>query len=299
MIVITGATGNTGKPAAEALLAGGARVRVIGRDAKKLEPFAQKGAEAFVGNVEDAKAMTRAFEGASGVYLLIPTAQAEDFRAYQERVTDSYATAVEKARVPSVVTLSSMGAQHAEKVGPIVGLHNMEEKLNQINGLNVLHLRPAMFMENLRMSILPLRSMGVLPGTAPADAPLRWIATKDIGAYAAGRLRACDFIGSSTQELMGPRDISMKETASIIGKAIGKPSLGYMQVPFAMLEPALTQMGMSKKMAALMVEMMKAGNKGMLHPREPRSAKNTTPTTMESFVTEVFGPAYASKAADA
>ena len=42
MIVITGATGNTGKPAAEALLAKGEKIRVIGRDAKKLEPSFRK-----------------------------------------------------------------------------------------------------------------------------------------------------------------------------------------------------------------------------------------------------------------
>ena len=247
MIVITGATGNTGKPATEELLAGGATVRVIGRDGKRLEPLVQKGAETFVGDVEDVHAMTKAFEGAAAVYLMIPVAQVEDFRANQERVTDAYATAVEKANVPFVVTLSSMGAQHAEKVGPIAGLHNMEEKLNQISGLNVLHLRPTMFMENLLMSIPPLRSMGSLPGAAPGDAPLPWIAATDIGVYAADRLRARDFIGKSTQELMGPREVSMKEVASSIGKAIGKPSLGYMQVPLTMLEAALTQMECRKK----------------------------------------------------
>jgi len=233
------------------------------------------------------------------VYLLLPSVQVDDLRAYQERVTDSYAAAIAKARVPFAITLSSMGAQHAEKTGPIVGLHNMEEKLNQISDLTALHLRPTMFMENLLMSIKPLQSMGVLPGAAPGETPLPWIATKDIGVYAAGRLRARDFVGKSTQELVGPRNVGMKEIASIIGQAIGKPSLGYMQVPFLMLEPALAQSGMPKKMAALLVEMMKAQNDGMLDPQEPRSAKNTTSTTMETFVSETFAPAYNSKAAGA
>jgi hypothetical protein len=87
------------------------------------------------------------------------------------------------------------------------------------------------------------------------------------------------------------------EVASIIGKAIGNPGLGYIQVPFMMLEPALAQMGMSKTMAALMIEMMKAGNAGLLKPQQPRSGKNTTPTTIETFVAEVFAPVYAAKAA--
>ncbi|HXO00031.1 MAG TPA: NmrA family NAD(P)-binding protein [Candidatus Acidoferrales bacterium] len=296
MIVIVGATGHTGRPAAEALLGGVEKVRVIGRDPKRLEALTQKGAEAFVGNVEDVASMTKAFEGATAVYLVLPEdVSQQDLRAHQERVSDCYAAAVASARVPYVVSLSSIGAQHAEKTGPIVGLHNQEEKLNRIAGLNVLHLRAAYFMENLLMSIPPLRSMGTLPGGLTSDMAMPWIATKDIGGYAGTRLAARDFSGSSTQELHGQRDISMKEAASIVGKAIGKPNLGYMQVPFMLLEPALAQMGLPKKTAALLIEMWKGANAGLIVPQEQRSAKNTTPTAIESFVTEVFAPAYLGK----
>ena len=300
MIAIVGATGHTGRPAAEALLAKGEKIRVVGREAKKLEPLVQKGAEAFVGNVEDAASMSKAFAGATAVYLVLPEdISNQDLRAHQELVSDSFAAAVEQAHVPYVVNLSSIGAQHAEKTGPIVGLHNLEQKLNRIVGLNVLHLRAAYFMENLLMSIPPMRTMGILPGGLTSDTPMPWIATKDIGAYAATRLAARDFSGTSTQELHGQRDISMKEAAPIVGSSIGKPKLGYMQVPFMMLEPALVQIGMPKKTAALLVEMWKGANAGLIVPLEQRSAKNTTPTTLESFVTEVFAPAYASMAAKA
>ena len=300
MIVITGATGHTGKPAAEALLAKSEKIRAVGRDPKKVEPLVQKGAEAFVGNVEDTASMSKAFEGATAVYLLLPEDTSHpDLRAHQERVSDSYAKAIAAARVPHVVALSSIGAQHAEKTGPIVGLHNMEEKLNQISGLNVLHLRAGYFMENLLLSIPPMRSMGILPGGLGGDAAMPWIAAKDIGTYAAVRLAARDFYGSSAQELHGQRDLSMKEAASIVGKSIGKPNLGYMQVPFAMLEPALVQMGLPKNTAALLIEMWKGANDGMIVPLEARSAKNTTPTTLESFVAEVFAPAYSSTAVGA
>src|ERR1700722_16675739 len=269
MIVVVGATGHTGRAAGEALLAAKKKVRVVGRDAKRLEPLIQKGAEAFVGNVEDAASMTKAFEGATDAYLVLPEdISQDDLRAHQERVSDSFAAAVANARVPYVVNLSSIGAQHAEKTGPIVGLHNQEEKLNRIAGLNVLHLPAAYFMENLLMSIPPLRSLGNRPGGLKSDVPMPWIATKDIGAYAATRLAALDFSGSSTQELHGQRDISMKEAASIVGKSIDKPKLGYMQVPFMMLEPALVQMGLPKKTAALLIEMWKSANAGLIVPQE-------------------------------
>jgi uncharacterized protein YbjT (DUF2867 family) len=299
MIVVTGASGNTGRQAVEALLASGEKVRAIGRDAKKLEPLTQKGAEAFVGSVQDAAQMSKAFEGATAVYLLIPQAADEDYRAYQDSVSDTYVKAIRSARVPYAVLLSSLGAQHAEKTGPIVGLHILEQKLNGVPGLNVLHLRPGPFMENLFMSMAPLRSMGFLPGGTDGDLAIPLIATKDIGTYAAKRLHARDFSGSSVQELFGPRDVTMKEIAIAVGNSIGKPKLNYMQVPFMMLEPALVQTGMPKKTAKLLIEMWKAGNAGLLAPQQKRSAENSMLTTIESFVTEVFAPAYLAKSAGA
>jgi uncharacterized protein YbjT (DUF2867 family) len=296
MIVITGASGRTGRVATQALLAKGEKVRVVGRDAKKLAPLVALGAESFVGNVEDVPSMTAAFEGAAAVYLVLPEdITQQDLRALQERVSDCYAAAISKAQVRFVVDLSSIGAQHAEGTGPIVGLHNQEQKLNQIAGLKVLHLRAAYFMDNLFMSIAPLRSMGALPGALRADAPMPWIATKDIGEYAASRLAARDFSGSSIQELHGQRDISMNEAASIVGKAIGKPDLAYRQVPSMMLEAALLNMGLQKKTTQLLIEMWNGANAGRIMPQEVRSPKNTTLTTLESFVTDVFAPAYLQK----
>lgn len=293
MIVVTGSTGRTGRSVTETLLAKGEKIRVVGRDARKLAPFAERGAEPFVGNAEDAGSMTAAFHGASAVYLVLPedTSQ-QDLRAHQERVSDSYAAAIANARVPFVVNLSSFGAQHPKNTGPIVGLHNQEQKLNRVAGLNVLHLRAAYFMENLFMSIGPLRTTGTLPGGLQGDAPIPWIATKDIGAYAATRLAARNFSGSSIQELHGQRDISMKEAAAIVGNSIGKPDLAYVHVPSSRLGAAMTEMGMPRKTAELLIEMWDGANAGLIVPQEARSAKNTTPTTLESFVSDVFAPAY-------
>jgi uncharacterized protein YbjT (DUF2867 family) len=304
MIVITGATGNTGKAAVEVLLAKGEtnneKIRAIGRDQSKLQPFATRGADAFVGHSDDAESMAAAFKDADAVYLMIPPAlHVANNLAYQDRVSDAYATAVKAAHVKYVVTLSSLGAQHPQGTGPIVGVHNLEQKINAIPGLNVLHLHPAAFMENLLSSIQPLRSMGTLPGPAPADRPGPYIAARDIGVYAAGRLAARDFSGSSVQELLGPRDYTMREAASTLGQAIGKPNLGYMQVPLPMLEGALVQMGFPKPSAMLMIEMFKAQNAGLCDPHEPRSPKNATPTTLESFAAEIFAPAYLGKTASA
>jgi uncharacterized protein YbjT (DUF2867 family) len=300
MVVVTGATGHTGKVVAEALLAKGEKIRVIGRDAGRLQPFVQNGAEAVVGSADNPASIEKAFEGATAAFLMIPpTMEKPSFRVFQDQVSDAYAAVITKARVPYVVTLSSIGADQSEKVGPVVGLHNLEQKMNGIAGLNALHLRPAGFMENLFMSIEPMKSMHMLPGPLKGEVAYPMIATKDIGNYAAERLHARDFTGNGVQELHGERDISMKEVATIVGNAIGKPKLSYMQVPFMMLEPAMVQNGMSKDIAALLVEMWKSTNSGVMKPLEPRNEKNTTPTSIERFVTEVFAPAYLAMAAKA
>lgn len=300
MVVVVGATGNTGSVAAERLLAAGEKVRIVGRNADKLKRFADQGAEAFTGDVLDAAAMTRAFTGATAVYAMIPpNYAAPDFHAYQGQASESLASAIEKAGVKHVVTLSSIGADKPEKCGPVTGLHLFEQRINQIPGANVLHLRPGYFMENLLMYVGLIKSMGMTAGTLKGDVPISMIAARDIGAYAAERLRRRDFSGHSTRELVGPRDVTMSEAASLIGKAIGRPGLSYSRVPEMMVRPALKQMGFSDDTARLFLEMIEAMNSGWMRAMEPRSAENTTPTTIEQFAREVFAPAFQHKSGGA
>jgi uncharacterized protein YbjT (DUF2867 family) len=300
MYVITGATGNTGSIVAEKLLTQGQKVRVIGRNADKLERFVKLGAEPFVGDAGDKAAVTRAFQGARVVYLMIPPSMtSQDYRAEQERYSDAYAAAVESAGVQHAVTLSSFGADKRDKTGPVVGLHNLEEKLNRIASLNVLHLRAGYFMENLLPQISLIQTMGIMGGPLRGDLQLPAIATRDIGAAAADRLLQLDFSGKQTRELLGPRDITMNEAAATIGKAIGKPKLSYQHFPGFMVKTAMTQMGISANVADLILEMAEALNSGHMAAREPRSPQNTTPTTLDTFAAEVFAPQFLGKAAGA
>ena len=296
MHVITGATGNTGGAAAEKLLAQGAKVRVVGRDAGRLGRFAQKGADVFVGNVTDVEALTKAFSGATAVYLMIPPNIASpDVRADQERVSDAFVAALKKTGISHAVVLSSVGADKPDRTGPVVGLHNLEKKLDAIAGLDALYVRAGYFMENTLAQAGVIQSMGMLAGPVRADLPLPMIATRDIGAAVADALLALNFSGKSARELLGPSDVSYAEVAKSMGTAIGKPDLTYKQVPAMMLRPALAQMGMSGSMIDLLLEMTDALNSGYMKPLEPRDARNTTPTTIDTFIAEVFVPAFGPK----
>jgi uncharacterized protein YbjT (DUF2867 family) len=300
MYVVLGATGNTGSIVANSLLLNGERVRVVGRSAARLDRFVRKGAEAFVANVSDAAALTKALTGARAAYLMLPpNLTSPDYRADQEHESDAIAQAVKESSLRYAVHLSSYGAGVPEGTGPIAGLHASEQKLNAIAGLNVLHLRAGYFVENNLAAIGMIQGMGIFGHAVLPELKHPMIATRDIGDYAAQRILKLDFSGKQTRELLGERDISMNEATAVIARGIGKPDLRYVQFPYEQVEQVLAQMGIAPKTASQFTQMYKAINEGVVAAQEPRTAENTTPTSIEKFVQDVFAPAYHGKAASA
>src|SRR5262245_61342980 len=208
MYAVIGATGHTGRVVAETLLAAGKDVRVLGRDAAKLQPLVHKGALPFVGNLDDPGMLAKAFEGVRAVYAMLPPDfTSDDPLGTQRRQGEAIVGALREMRVPACVHLSSFGAQNRSDAGPVSGLGRQEERLEAIAGLAVLHLRPAFFMENL-FSFVPMMKQGFISTPMQPDLPMPWIATRDIGAVAAEELLELRFRGHSTRELLGPRDLT-------------------------------------------------------------------------------------------
>ena len=293
MYVVTGATGNTGHVVASRLLDQQKSVRVIGRSRDRLQALVDRGAEAFVADLTDQAALTKAFTGAEGVYAMIPPSMtSQDFRRDQRRVSDAIAGALEQAGVKHAVILSSVGADKPSGTGPVAGLHELEEVVNQIAGLNVVHLRAGYFMENTLGQPGAIQAMGKAAGPLRGDLKLPMIATKDAGQTVAELLLALDFTGKQARELLGQRDLSMDEVTSIIGKTIEKPDLKYIQLPNEQMQPIFIQMGMSPNVTSLILEMAEALNSGHMRALEQRSSRNTTSTSFETFVKEEFVPLY-------
>ncbi|HKM83997.1 MAG TPA: NAD(P)H-binding protein [Candidatus Acidoferrum sp.] len=300
MYTILGATGNIGSVISKALLKKGEKVRVVGRSAGRLQPFVQRGAEAFVGNVADAQAMTQALTGARAAFLMIPPSiTSPDYRADQEKTSDAFSAAVKSVGLQYAVNLSSYGAQAPAGTGPIAGLHNSEQKLNAIDRLNVLHLRAGYFFENHLAGLQMIQMMEIFGTALRGDLKIPMIATRDIGAYAAERLLKLDFNGKRTQELQGERDLTFIEVVAVIAKELRKPDLRYVQIPYDQVEKVLEQMGAPPKTVASFIELFQGINNGIVTAMEPRSAANSTPTSIETFVKEVFAPAYRGKSVGA
>jgi uncharacterized protein YbjT (DUF2867 family) len=283
MYVITGATGNVGGRIADILLSTSQQIRVIGRNPQRLDPLAKRGAEAFPGDMADPEFLTRAFTGAKAVFTMIPpNLKAENLREYQNKITESIVTAIKNAGVTHVVNLSSIGANLTDHTGPVLGLHDQEERLNQIPGLNVVHIRAGYFMENLYGNIDMIKK-GAFGTAMKGDLKVPFIATRDIASAAAKILMYLDFTGSSVRELLGERDISLDEIAKIIGKAIRTPRVKYSQFSYGNTIKALVGMGMSRDVAQSFVDLSKAANEGILYRGIRRTPESTTGTSFEEF----------------
>jgi uncharacterized protein YbjT (DUF2867 family) len=279
IFVVTGATGNVGKVVAEQLRAQGHQVRAVARSAGV--------------SLDDLPALIKAFSGADAAFLVIPPEiNAPDLRQRQNEIGVNLAEAVKQTRVRRVVFLSSVNAQYPHGTGPILGLHDMEERLNALDIPELVHLRPAYFMEN------HLRGTGVIAqtgfyGTAfKPGAALPMIAAFDIGAKAAELLLEEPFRQPRIRELLGPRDYTMIEAARLLGAAIGKPNMNYMQFSYNDARKGMIGAGLSASYADAIVEISRSFNEGKVRATEMRSAQNSTPTTLEQFAQEVFRKAY-------
>jgi uncharacterized protein YbjT (DUF2867 family) len=286
--VITGATGNTGKPISLGLLESGHRVRVITRNAEKAQDLKDKGAEVFVGNNLDESFLNSAFSGADAVYALLPMdAQAPDYTAMQV----AHATAIKNALVNNgikyAVTLSSVGAHLNEGTGVVLGLHKMEELFNAVSDLNVKHIRATYFMENTLSQLQAIKHTGSMGSPVNGSIKFAMVAAKDVAATALKYLQSLDFYGKSIAYVLGQRDISYNEIAEVYGKAIGHPGLKYIDIPFDQFSKMMLEMGMGESMVANLLEFTKAINEGKVADFYKRTPENNTSTSIEEFAQKV------------
>lgn len=280
---IMGATGHIGHVLTEELLKKGHKVRALGRDGHKLKELKAKGAEVHSGNFTDEKLLAKAFKGCNAVFTFIPPDHEGDVEVFKDHTSEAIAHALVKAKISHVVNLSSMGANLSSGTGLIKALHLNEERLNSVPNLNVLHFRPNFFMENL-LSYLPNnKNSGSIVTPIKADLYIPMVATHDIALKIAEFLNTLKFTGSSVFEFVGPHEVTMKEATKIIGKALGKPNLKYVQVSYQEAEEAMIDSGMKHQLAKLLVDMCKAFNEGKIKATQQLTAEHKGKTTFEEF----------------
>lgn len=289
--IITGSIGNISKPVVIGLIKAGKNVTVITSKQDNVKEIEKLGAKALVGSVSDKQFVTKAFEGADVVYTMIPPIwQTSNWRASQNEVAAVYEHAITANKIKYVVNLSSLGANNGEGVGPLNALHDFEQQLNAIPGLNVKHLRPSFFYYNFLAQIGLIKHAGIMGANYGGEQQkIALVHPNDIAAVALEELLDLKFTGNSVRHIVSD-ERSGADIAKALGTSIGK-EIPWVQFSDEDQLKGLLDGGLSATHAAGYVEMGKAFRTGKMQ-EQIEVGKTVGATKLEQFAKE-FGIAYA------
>jgi uncharacterized protein YbjT (DUF2867 family) len=268
MYAITGVTGHVGGAAARALHAANQPVRQVVRDPGR----AIAGPEVAVADLTERSALAKAFAGARGAFVLLPTIVTGG-DAEHRAMADTIADAVADSGVPHVVMLSSWGADLAGGTGPIRWLHHLENRL-RATGAVVTAIRAPHFQEKVEDVLGAATGTGVYPVFADsADEPIPMVATRDIGAAVAAALTEPP-AASEVISLDAPA-YTERQVAELLGELLGR-ELQVVTVPQPAWLDSMQQAGIPPMLATELVALHDAGNRGLLTPSGDRSLRCET-----------------------
>lgn len=281
MFVIVGATGNTGSAVVDTLLSKKQSVRVIVRSADKGAGWKAKGADVAVASLDEVSTLAKVFEGAKGVYLMVPpNYEATAWLSDQQARMDRAAEAVKKSGVGHVVYLSSIGGQLPSGTGPIRAVHYGEGKLvDAVKHLTI--LRPPSFMENWAPVIGMAKAQGILPTFVAPQVKIPTISTRDIGRIGAEHLLSGGR-GRTVVELAGPEEYSADQAAEALGTILGKKVVTQYAALSAVV-PTYKSFGFSDEAAKLFEEMYTAFSTGAVSYEHPDKLVRGTVTLQEAL----------------
>jgi uncharacterized protein YbjT (DUF2867 family) len=285
MIAVMGASGNVGSKVTDLLLDQERDVRAFGRSAERLEAFGRRGAEVVVGNAINMDDLQTLFKDAEAALVVLPDDVTDPhFVSNRSAMSRAITQTLRDQHVGHVVLASSIGANRDRGVGPVAGLHEIEELLFGLEGTNVLSLRAAWHMENLLASLPMIQNHTINGSAIRGDHRFPMIATVDVAERAAQHLLHSDFAGHTVEAILGPEDVSMNEVTRALGAALGIPDLPYVEFPPEGVKMALQGIGMSEEAASLVVESQIAINEDRVLDGVERTAETTTPTRLDAFL---------------
>ncbi len=283
MIAVMGAAGNVGGRVASLLLDAGEPVRVL-EHRRSLAELRERGADVVAGDALDADALMTLFDGADAALVLLPEDVTDaDFVEHRRAMSRAIRDALARAGVPTVVVLSTVGADRDDIPGPPRGLYDFERDLGELDA-NVLALRSATYMDYLLAAVPMIRAQGVNGGAIAPDVPIPMVATRDVAEEAAERLRKQDVEGHGVAVLLGPEDVTMAGATRAIGARLGMPDLPYIQFPPDDVRAALQGSGMSEQVAGLLVDLQLGLNDGRFFEGLERTSESTMRTRFEDFL---------------
>ena len=238
-IVVTGATGNVGRPLVAELVAAGAQVRAVTRTPKTA---------GFPSRAQVVGSATDALPGASAVFL--------NSRALGEQLPE-VVDQCRRAGVTKLVALSAINADDdfSRQPSRFRGDRNKEvEQLAVESGLAWVSLRPSVFATNFAgMWSAQLRAGDVVGGpyAAASSAP---IVESDISAVAARALLTDELVGQRIP-LTGPQALTNSELVEVVGSVLGRP-LQYLEAPTEFVRQRFIGLGFGADFADAYIAML-------------------------------------------
>ncbi|MEU7603263.1 NAD(P)H-binding protein [Streptomyces sp. NPDC041003] len=211
MIVVTGATGNVGRPLTQALAGAGEQVTAVSRHAAAVPD----GVRHLTADLAEPQGLTAALDGAKALFLLL----SGDLHATGARPTDIIDLAA-AGGVRRIVLLSSQGVA-TRPLGPSrIAMRAVEDALRE-SGLGWTVLRPGGFASNALAWAESVRTQGMV--AAPfGDVGVPVVDPVDIAEVAAACL-VDDRHNGEVFELTGPEVITPRQQAEAIAAALGSP----------------------------------------------------------------------------
>jgi NAD(P)H dehydrogenase (quinone) len=277
MFAVTGITGKVGSQVARGLLAQGHSVRAIVRSRAKGDEWAALGCDVFVASIDDAEAMTEAFRGMDGVFLMTPpNYDPEPGFPDTQRNSVAIRTAIEESRPGKVVFLSTVGAQVAEP--NLLNNSGMTEAMLRTVPVPVAFLRAAWFMENAAWDIESAKSGVVHSFLQPLDHRIPMVATEDI-AQTAVELLGQSWNGVRIVELEGPERYSSNDVAAALASALRTPVRNEI-VPRSTWEELFRSQGMKNPLPR--IRMVDGFNEGWIDFESEQHGSRKAGTTLQA-----------------
>jgi uncharacterized protein YbjT (DUF2867 family) len=287
-IAVVGATGRIGAKLTENLLAKGHSVKALSRGGPALDALVAKGADPFLGSFDTGDGeLDRFFEDADAAFLLVKTLwAAEDFHGHYPTVALRFFDALRDSPVKLAVSLTGMGSEVSGNTGHFQGFHILDQILNRLRDINLVHLQGGWFMEDLSRWVDSIAQHNGIGWSLDPNVKAPWVAIQDIADFAAKEFDTPTDRHRSVKQL--GIDYTMPEIAATIGRALGREvdyrfvdtSNREVETVFRERFGTLDRWVYDKNTSAAL-------NDGRVKFRDDRPAMRTT---MEEFVNDTLRP---------
>jgi len=253
-ILVTGATGNTGRHLIRELTTRGVPVRAFVRDPGRARELLGTDVELAVGDYDDPASITTALDGVGRMFLLTPSHP--DMVQWEGALVDAAAT----AGVRRIVKMSTVAAD-PDSEGRFAAWQGQCEDLLRASGIPAVILRSGYHMTNVLAFAESIRATGQI--FAPLDdAEIAMIDRRDLAVVAAVTLTESEHDGR-TYPLTGPEAITYHQVATQLSTVLGTP-VAYVDVPEDAALAAMLRAGAPDWLAHGVAEVHRQVSRGLL-----------------------------------